>query len=203
LVPIFTFGLAVSHLWKPSTSTTDPYDSNLNACQFVHNICTATGIWKCDLCKMSTCPTTLRTIWRHVGGTQVFVEPAFNFFRPLTTMDGPRNGLPVIAKHLTSVTFSSKPAVEIDSILVTGLFGQRTKKKGKRSHNMQTLSTACSVDDDTRDGIYATFQENKDKLCFQSPQTYLACAYQMAKSIHEGSRLLATQGARSLAIIEW
>jgi hypothetical protein len=118
-------------------------------------------------------------------------------------MDGLRNGLLVISKHLASVMFSSKTAVEIDSILVTGLFGQRTKKKGKRLHNMQTLSTACSVDDETRDGIYSTFQENKDKLCFQSPQTYLACANQMAKSIHEGSRLLETQGVGSLDIIEW
>lgn len=113
------------------------------------------------------------------------------------------DGLSTISKRLTDHMFSSTPVVEIDTIIVNGLFGKRRKKKEARAHHVQTLSLDCVIDDDTRDLVYYAFEEEKKELDFSRPRAYLAATNRLATKLYRGSTLLKRQGEESRAIIEW
>lgn len=112
-------------------------------------------------------------------------------------------GLAVVADHLKDQMFSSTTVVAIDSIIVTSLFGQRTRKKSKRTHGLQTLSIACNVDQKTKDTIYQTFESNKGQLLFEYPKAYLRAANTMAASLYRGCSPLKQHGSDSRAVVEW
>ena len=69
------------------------------------------------------------------------------------------DGLTIISDHLKKAMFDSATVIEIDSIIVPSLFGQRSKKKNKRVHQVKTLSMTCVVDQETKDN--QQFQKRK------------------------------------------
>ena len=118
-------------------------------------------------------------------------------------MSRSEDGLTIISDHLKKAMFDSATVIEIDSIIVPSLFGQRSKKKNKRVHQVKTLSMACVVDQETKDKIFQAFQEKKDELNFEDPKAYLDITNQMAASLYENCPLLQKHGSDSEAIIEW
>ena len=118
-------------------------------------------------------------------------------------MDLSAAGLAIIADQLKNPMFDSKTVVDIYSAVVVSLFGQRTKKKGARTHQGRTLSVECSFDQETKDAIYHAFEENKEKLKFEDHKVYLATARQMAASLYRGCSQLKQYGSRGKEIMEW
>lgn len=122
---------------------------------------------------------------------------------PPATMDHSAAGLAIIADRLKNPMFDSKTVVEIDSAVVVSLFGQRTKKKDARTHQVQTLSVACSFDQETKDTIYRAFEENKEKLEFEDHEAYLQTTRQMAASLYRSCSQIKQYGSHGKAVMEW
>ena len=118
-------------------------------------------------------------------------------------MDTSATGLAILADHLKDPMFDSRAVVDIDSIIVVSLFGQRVKKKEKRRHQVQTLSIAPTVDQMTKDAIYNIFEENKKDLHFSDPKSYIHRTNRMAASLYRGCSPLKEHGGDSRAIVEW
>jgi len=68
---------------------------------------------------------------------------------------------------------------------------------------MQTLSGECVVGEETREKIYSTFEQGKEKLDFDDPLAYFEATKQMASSLYRSCSLLKIHGAESKNVIEW
>jgi hypothetical protein len=108
-----------------------------------------------------------------------------------------------IAEGLETATFSSQHVATVDSAIVLGIFGQQTRKKLLRSHDIQAIAVDFELKAEERQTIWQLFESGKEKFDLDLPYLeYKSIATSLGSKIYRSSAPLQL-GPEARPLIVW
>ncbi|KAF8964935.1 hypothetical protein BDZ97DRAFT_1918635 [Flammula alnicola] len=109
-----------------------------------------------------------------------------------------------LAQSLIDEMFTSETLIAVDSVLSMSIFGQQTRKKTHRTHNMQLLAVQLNIQQEERQAINARFRSSGlEKYSFDDPGGYKATADRLAAEMYQAFSSLSALGPEAVPVISW